>query len=241
MRRIYFTITLLCLFCLSLVFYCLELRNEIYYMNISLKETKDLLDYIKEKASPKTYYFENVFKIKKMKPASIIFVGNSLTNGNNWQKAFPGKSILNCGIGGENSKGLFLRINDIVNLNPKKIFIEIGIGDILKRGHGIELSKDHNIDSLIFYYKQIIVSMQKTKCQIFIQSILPVDTTLWIGSNKNIVLANYKIKELSDNYKCIYIDLYPKFTDIKHLTKDGVHLNRTGYNIWEKEIRKYVN
>ena len=59
-------------------------------------------------------------------PGEIIFVGNSITDGCEWAEMFGNPSIKNRGIGGDKIKGVLLRLPEITESLPQKIFIQIG-------------------------------------------------------------------------------------------------------------------
>lgn len=61
----------------------------------------------------------------------IVFVGDSIIGGWKLDKDFPGKPVANRGIGGDVTRGLLFRFQeDVLDLKPKAIVMEIGSNDI---------------------------------------------------------------------------------------------------------------
>lgn len=88
------------------------------------------------------------------------------------------------------------------------------------------------------------------KCKIYLESIYPINSNV----NKEIVESrnndsikdlNSKIKNICNDNKCTYINMYDKLINkdgnlIRIYTKDGLHLNKLGYIRVTKELFKYV-
>lgn len=169
-------------------------------------------------------------------PEEIIFLGNSITDGCEWSELFNNPSVKNRGIGGDRIKGVLLRLPEITESLPKKIFIEIGIND---------LASQINTSEIKSIYKTIVDSIRSVspKTKIYIQSVLPTETYV---KNDSAILLNRKIKKLADENSLTFINLYDKFLDGNgnlnmQLSYDGVHLNGKGYLIWKEAIESYVN
>lgn len=190
----------------------------------------------------KDYYYQrkSLFEILPDDKDEIIFLGNSITDGCEWQELFSNPKIKNRGINSDITEGVLNRLDEIVRSNPKKIFIMIGIND---------LGRDIPIDTIIINYQKIIdtIKIRTPKTEIYIQSILP--DNLEISPERQpiqlIVALNKKIKALAARNSVEFVDLYPLFID-KHgyldssLTNDGLHLMGKGYQIWKNLIIKYI-
>jgi lysophospholipase L1-like esterase len=170
----------------------------------------------------------------------IVFLGNSLTE--NFNLSGIGDSVINRGIGGDFTEGLLLRLDEILSLAPSKLFIEIGINDIMEKVPPFEV-----IDN----YEKIILRVKKVlpATKIYVQSNLPV---LWKGNfftsnesmNKAVLKQNERFKKLAAQYRVTYIDLYPHFLTDGSLnpfyTTDGIHLSTEGYNVWRELLKPYL-
>ena len=190
-----------------------------------------------------TYYIgrNEVFEKLPNDTAEIIMLGNSLTHNFEWHEMFKNVNIKNRGIGGDITKGVLQRLNEVVKNNPKKIFIEIGINDLL---HGFP------IDTIYANYVKIIqtITIKSPKTQIYIQNILPSNWKIY-NTNKPVIdsvyVLNKKLKDYCDNNKLIYIDLFSKFLLEQKLNPiydcgDNLHLSGSGYLLWCNLIKDYI-
>lgn len=164
---------------------------------------------------------------------SIIFLGNSLTEAGRWKDIAPELPILNRGISGDNSFGLYARLDEVLRHQPKKIFLMIGVND-LKRG--IPTSY------IIRNYERIVskIRTKSPKTQIYLNSILPINNDKLIAAfksvnNSDINTLNKALKNISATNKNVqYVDLYPVVANgkgelRKEITPDGIHLEMNAY------------
>ncbi|MCB0509560.1 MAG: hypothetical protein H6579_09225 [Chitinophagales bacterium] len=165
---------------------------------------------------------------------SIIFLGDSITEGGNWEELWPEKNILNRGIGGDTSEGVLNRIDEVLRHQPSKIFICIGTNDLAK-GTGSK--------QIIANYKKILDSIKSHSpaTKIYVQSVLPVGKCVLFGhDNTKISVLNLRLRKLCIEENVPFIDLHPLFADAegylkKEFTNDQLHLLGTAYLAW-KEI-----
>jgi lysophospholipase L1-like esterase len=170
----------------------------------------------------------------------IIFLGNSLTEKFNLS-VFNDSTIINRGISSDFTEGLLKRIDEVNSLQPSKLFIEIGINDIFAKVPP---------DEIIENYEKIIESIKKKSPQtkIYIQSNLPVlregNLTSCAELNKIITDQNEQLKKLASKYGLTYINLYDHFVKDgaldPQLSFDGVHITKSGYDIWKEILLPYL-
>ena len=173
----------------------------------------------------------------------IVFIGNSITNGAEWNELFPQKRVKNRGISGDTSEGVFDRLDAIVKGKPAKIFILIGVNDI---------SREIKVETIVLNMKRIVEKIQKEspKTKIYIQSILPVnpDFEMFKGHMKPELIKeiNQFYQNIAQEYKVNYIDLYSHFLEDgtdkmnKKYTNDGLHLLGEGYLLWREIVKPYL-
>lgn len=165
---------------------------------------------------------------------SIVFVGNSLTDGGEWYELLHNPRIINRGIGGDDSEGLLCRIENLVSNKPAAIFISEGFNDI---AYGTSLEKYiANMEAVIRKVKA-----QSPATKIFVQSILPTNTF----HNKSVPSWNQALKDLSRLENVTYLDNHSQFVDSKgglkkDFTFDGVHLTGDGYILWAWLLKPYL-
>ncbi|MFV5703326.1 GDSL-type esterase/lipase family protein [Flavobacterium sp. XS2P12] len=183
-----------------------------------------------------------LFKIEPIVKGKIIFLGNSLTEFGDWQKLLNDTSIINRGIAGDNTFGVINRLEDIINLQPKKIFIEIGINDI-SQNIPVEIIVS-NITSIVKILKE-----KSPKTKVYVYSILPTNDNVKnnypdaFNKNNVVSLVNLQLQREAKRIKFTYIDLSTIFKDKKnnlnlvYADSDGLHLNGLGYQTWIKILK----
>ena len=166
---------------------------------------------------------------------NIVFVGDSITN-NFWiYLQDEDTRYFNMGVNGKRTAYVLETINDIMALQPDKIFLMIGINDI-KGGE--------TYDTIIENYDDIIFEMitKAPNLELYVYSILPVSEKKSYLTSGLIPIVNSHIEQRADLYKQVhYIDLHSLFVDgngylKEELTKDGVHLRGIGYDVWREYL-----
>ena len=188
-----------------------------------------------------------LFKSEPIVKEKIIFLGNSITEFGDWQKFLNDSTVINRGIAGDNTFGVLARLEDVINREPSKLFIKIGINDISQNIPAEIIVK--NISTII---RNVKVKSPMTK--IYIHSILPTNDNVKSeypdAYNKNDIvnMVNTQLKTLSKKYNITYIDINKIFRDkygkldIKYADSDGLHLNDFAYKTWIELLKnkKYL-
>ena len=173
----------------------------------------------------------------------IIMLGNSLTDGAEWNELFNNRHVKNRGIIGDIVQGLYERMEPILKGQPKKIFILSGVNDV---SHGVTGdSIGRAMEKLI-----VLIKTRSPRTKIYLQSMLPFnnDVREWKllkGREQVVVDGNKAMEEVARRQGVTWIDLYPLFVDENghlkaELTNDGLHLMGPGYLIWRDAIKKYI-
>jgi len=180
----------------------------------------------------------DMFNMLETNENEIVFVGDSHIERCHWDELFNKPTIMNRGIGGDNSNGLLNRIEEIAAMSPLKLFIMIGINDIII---------GRNPEAIILNYEKIIDKMKvaSPSTQLFVHSVLPSNDKKWVWDK----IDPYKVIEVNNKLAllkgCIYIDLYSEFVTDKSLnrdfTTDGLHLSGKGYQKWKSVIEPYLD
>ena len=176
-----------------------------------------------------------MFEVMPVKDSSIIFLGNSITEGANWAELFDNPNIINRGIAGDITEGVLNRMDEIIRHKPAKLFISIGTNDISR---GISIGKI--LENYLSIIKKTKTSSPNTK--IYIQSLLPVAVppgSFYLHNNKGILEVNEELKEISKDLDITYLDLHVHFADKtgklkSELTNDNLHLLGKGYFALER-------
>ncbi len=188
------------------------------------------------------YYEQRVSLFKQLPKVknAIVFIGNSITDGGEWQELLDCKKCLNRGISGDISFGVLARLDDALKDKPKKIILLIGINDI---------SRNVPNEMIIDNYKEFVrrTNAASPRTKIYLQSVLPTNNTFRKFVDKNeesIQILNAAMLEMAKNTDGVtYIDLYSKFLDSegrldKKYTNDGLHLLGEGYILWVKILKE---
>ncbi len=165
--------------------------------------------------------------------SKLIFLGDSLTDWNDWGRFGP---HYNAGISGDTTEGLTYRLQSILDKKPTTVVLMIGINDLLQ---GIPLSQ------IKANYTLLIESLEPIK-NLLILSTLPCghfDDCDYI--NGQVIALNIFLKSQVKGRGLTYVDLYKDFINSEGnlrnaFTSDGVHLSDAGYEVWEKGLISYL-
>jgi lysophospholipase L1-like esterase len=191
------------------------------------------------------HWQERSREIEMLEPGKykVIFLGNSLTELFYLDQFFKDTTLLNCGIVGDFTEGLLQREDAIIKLKPEKLFIEIGINDMIEQ---------ISLDEICTNYRMLIERIQKESpsTHIFIQSNLPVvinrpsllrnDKSV----NEEILCQNQNLRKIAREFHVQYIDLYTSMIESGRREDlfiwDGIHLTPKAYGIWARTVLPYI-
>lgn len=183
---------------------------------------------------------KSLYENMNIQRGDIVFLGNSITAQCDWAELMHNPKIKNRGIPGDSTDGILERLDEICSPQPAKIFLMIGINDLLF----------HAPDYIIENYNKIVTRIltESPETELILYSILPINPDLRHIpiSNADIRKINTSIREIARNKQLIYIDLNTKFSDkdgflFAKFTSDGIHLNGDAYLLWKSEIEAYLD
>lgn len=168
----------------------------------------------------------------------IAFLGDSLTDYVRFERFFPEFETRNYGVEGDTTQDLLKRLDPAISEKPGKIFLLIGVNDVLSG-----LSPDETIINI----RQIVSRIQKNspESKIYIETLLPVNSDfITRRSNEVIREINANLAVLAEQMHCTLVDTHKIFAEDgelpKRFTIDGLHLNSAGNNHWMKFLIQYV-
>lgn len=199
----------------------------------------------KKPVNPDVYYARRatLFDLLPVYSSDIIMLGNSLTDGAEWNELFDNCHVKNRGIVGDIIPGFFERLEPVLKGQPRKIFIMGGVNDI---SHGV------SADSIVSAMTQVVTTIQARcpKTEIYVQSMLPFnnDVRLWklLKDREQVVVdGNKGLESMCQRLGVTFINLYPLFVgeDGKmkpEYTNDGLHLMGGAYLIWRDALLPYI-
>lgn len=173
------------------------------------------------------------FEQSSVVSAPIVFFGNSITFGGDWNTLLERDSIVNQGIVSDNTVGMLHRLRFVYQLKPTVCFVMAGINDIYA---------DIPVEKIFDNYKKIIDTLRTKNITPIIQSTLHVNPK-W----KRADLKNPEVKKLNALLSDYCADNSITFVDLNavlstngvlndEFTKDGVHLTPAAYSVWSTMI-----
>lgn len=173
---------------------------------------------------------------------SIVFLGDSHTQNFELAEALKNPNVKNRGIIFTGTKAVIAVINELCQYRPKKVFIQIGINDLLSGASVLDVTND-----ISFMIKTIKSNSPKTK--IYVQSLFPTNWNIYNGKISvlgKVVQVNEQLKAICRYDDIIYVDVYHLLVRGKGLNPaydsgDSLHLNGNGYMIWRDVLAALVN
>ncbi|WP_291402192.1 GDSL-type esterase/lipase family protein [Daejeonella sp.] len=186
--------------------------------------------------------FKKNDQVVRPESGSILFVGSSsFTMWKDVQNDFPAYKILNRGFGGSGLTDLIRYAPDIIYpYQPKQVVIYCGENDFVS-------SPNANADTVLTRFSQLfgMIRTRLPKAHILFVSIKPSPSRA--KYMPEMVRANAMIKSfLKKKSKTGYVDVYNKMlladgSPIPNIfLADKLHMNRSGYEIWQKAILPHL-
>jgi len=183
------------------------------------------------------------FKEQNLPWQNVVLVGDSITEGFDVVKFFPGRRMVNRGIGADvigndmpkdDPCGVLQRLdNSIFDCAPTDVFLLIGIND---------LNSGRNVEQMEKGYRELLQRIREKRpdLRLHVQSVLPTRGA-HDKQNEPVRLFNAKLKVLAEELKCSFIDLHVLMIDAEgklkaEFTNDGLHLNDEAYAVWKQTI-----
>ncbi|HEX9139833.1 MAG TPA: SGNH/GDSL hydrolase family protein [Steroidobacteraceae bacterium] len=162
----------------------------------------------------------------------VIFFGDSITQGWDLDRSFPGAGYINRGISSQTSAQMLLRFRqDVVALRPNVVVILAGTNDVAENtGPATVEEIENNLMSM--------VDMATiNSIRVVLASVLPAGQYPWrteIQPVEKIAALNHWLAGYARDQNLTYLDYFSAMQDGKYLMKpelspDGVHPNAAGY------------
>ena len=170
----------------------------------------------------------------------ILFTGSSSINmWNDIQEYFPGKVIINTGFGGSHMSDLLFYLEDIViKYNPDQIFIYEGDNDIASGKKPSKILKDT---------RKVIHQLKNSLPSVPVVLISPKPSLARWELKQEYEDLNQRFERYATKHDQIdFINVWPLMLNkegepIKELfIEDGLHMSKSGYNLWAGEIIKFI-
>jgi lysophospholipase L1-like esterase len=193
----------------------------------------DTIRYATEYYEKRVAEFENEATAKNR----IVFLGNSITEFGDWEKLLNDSTVFNRGIAADNTFGVLDRLDKVIDLQPSKLFIEVGIND-LSQG----IPNQIIVNNLFKIVSLVHKGSPSTK--IYVHGIFPTNDNVKkeypdaFGKNALADQINQELIKNAESHSFAYIDIATALKDstgnlaIRYAESDGLHLNPEGYRLW---------
>lgn len=156
-------------------------------------------------------------------PSDTVMLGDSLTHWGEWSELFPGKSISNRGIAGDEIENIFSRLDSVYQLRPKTVFLMMGTND---------LHQDADVAKVLTQYIEVVENIRAHGITPIIQT-----TPLAGPQYKHATAFNLKVARLNASLQAYALAQGIEFINLNAvMTKtgdfrihDGIHLNGAAY------------
>jgi lysophospholipase L1-like esterase len=179
---------------------------------------------------------------------NVVLLGDSITEGFDVSKYFPGRRVLNRGIGADvigndmpadDPRGVLQRLeNSVFDCAATDVFILIGIND---------LNTGRTVDSMEKGYRELLRRLREHSpdLRIHVETLLPTRGA-HAQQNAPVRQFNERLKKLAQEFHCDVIDLHPLLCDSNgelkaEFTSDGLHITDPAYQLWKSEILKALH
>ncbi|WP_038167754.1 GDSL-type esterase/lipase family protein [Verrucomicrobium sp. BvORR106] len=179
---------------------------------------------------------------------NVVLLGDSITEGFDVAKFFPGRRVLNRGIGADvignalpadDPRGVLQRLEcSVFDCSATDVFLLIGIND---------LNSGRTVETMEVGYRELLSRLKvgAPRVKVHVQSLLPTRGE-HDRQNEPVRRINALLKKMSEEFGYDFIDLHALMVDGQgqlkaEFTPDGLHLNDTAYAVWREQILKSMH
>jgi N-acetylglucosamine-6-sulfatase len=164
-------------------------------------------------------------------PLTIVFLGDSITEGGDWTAWFPEARAINQGVSGDTTDDVLARMGPVIAAGPDEISLLVGTNDL-----GQRLSVEHLVRNIQFLLVELRRELPGTR--MLLQSIMPRAAEF----AEQVQEANIHLRQFASTVHAQFLDLWPALADANgairsELSDDSLHLNEAGYTAWLAELR----
>jgi len=197
------------------------------------------------------YYDDNrKLEAQPVPPGRVVFLGDSITDGWDLKRDFPGKPYVNRGIGGQTTPQMLVRMfPDVIDLHPAALIILAGTNDIAAN------TGPETLTMIEENFQAITELAQKHDIKVILCAVMPVsDYTQYKQTAhrppSDILKLNAWLRSYANQVHAEYADYYSATVDSSGMLKegysdDGLHPNAKGYALMapvaEAAIEKAVS
>lgn len=187
------------------------------------------------------------FREQNLAFRNVVLLGDSITEGFEVPRYFPGRRVLNRGIGADvvgnalpddDHRGVLRRLDaSVFDCAATDVFLMIGVND---------LNAGRSVDTIEAGYRELLgkVKEKAPTVRVHVESLLPT-RGLHARQNAPIRDLNGRLRRMAGEFGYDFLDLHRLFVDgageLKAgYTGDGLHLTAPGYEVWRAEVEKVM-
>lgn len=165
--------------------------------------------------------------------AELLFLGDSLIEGYNWQHRMPFHRIHNLGVPGARVEDTLATVENLsIDTQPELIHLCIGTNNIYK-----------NDFLFLEPYRQLINLLRQTFpiAEIMVSNIFPMK--LKHIRPKEIVQINLHLTEIISQTGNCLLDMHKIFSEYSCesiFLEDNIHLTEQGYALWARTVLEHI-
>jgi lysophospholipase L1-like esterase len=168
---------------------------------------------------------------------ALVFFGDSITQGwgNNFGGQFGKQKVANRGISGDTTRGMLVRVEDVIALDPSGVVMLMGTND---------LARAATPEMVAGNVKEIIAELKEhdEKLPIVLCAIMPSAASKDRPKEKIIATNKLLHEAVKDEPQVTFFDTYELFADENgdapaEEFPDLLHPNKAGYAKWAEALR----
>jgi lysophospholipase L1-like esterase len=170
-----------------------------------------------------------------------VVVGDSLTERGEWWELL-GRPVANRGIAGDTVETVRARLDDIAALDPRVVFVLVGVNDLLAGASPEALAARH---------AALIAELRRRlpQARIVVESLLPIrDELVALDAeltSATVRRANALCQRGAAAAGADWLDVHSRLTDPggeldPRYSSDGLHLSGAGYRAWAAALEPYL-
>src|SRR5947209_1694275 len=179
---------------------------------------------------------QGMFALSKIDSASVVMLGDSLTEGAQWSEITGCRFLANRGIGADDSAGVARRLDEVTKLKPAAVFLMIGVNDV---------ASNVPTATIVENVQQTIAVLTKSGARVYLTLVLPVGESYRRQINPKLDELNAAYREIAQQPDVSLVDFRSAMRTQagflrNDLTVDGIHLTPEGYRVWRDAIGPFV-
>lgn len=152
----------------------------------------------------------------------VVMLGDSLTAGVPWSELTECSGVANYGWNGDTSSGVLFRLNEIILLRPRAVFMMVGANDILKGTPAAETARN---------VRDIVDRLTNEGIAVVVHPVVP-----FVDAGDRLVRTNRAIVSALAGTAAEIVPVPIWLDDLR----DGLHLGPSGAAKWHDTIRPMI-